>query len=66
MTTATAVIDVDQPLERAIRLLPASGRQDRPEPPEPDPASASASVDRDRDRMRTRPAHCRIAMSFED
>ncbi|WP_030058518.1 MULTISPECIES: hypothetical protein [Streptomyces] len=62
MTTATAVIDVDQPLERAIRLLPASGRQDRPEPPEPDPASASV----DRDRSRTRPAHCRIAMHFEE
>jgi hypothetical protein len=59
VTTATAVIDVDQ-LERAIRLVPASGRQDQPEPP--DPAAAQA----DRDLARTRAAHCRFAMHYED
>ncbi|WP_153459909.1 hypothetical protein [Streptomyces kaniharaensis] len=57
MTTAT--IDVDQPPERTIRLLPTAGRQDSPEPPEPAPAAAA-------DRDRTRPAHCRFAMHFED
>ncbi|MGW3042329.1 hypothetical protein ACWC9T_20365 [Kitasatospora sp. NPDC001159] len=58
MTTATTVIDVDQlgqPLERAIRLVPAAGLQDQPEPPEPATYHA-----------RTRPAHCRFAMHYED
>ncbi|MEV7770656.1 hypothetical protein [Kitasatospora sp. NPDC086791] len=59
MTTATAVIDVDRLLEPAVRLISATGRQDRPEPPEPAPAA-------ERDRMRTRPAHCRFAMQYED
>ncbi|WP_188303692.1 hypothetical protein [Streptomyces sp. CBMA123] len=57
MTTATAVIDVDDPLERTIRLLPAAERHDRPEPPEP-----VSPVD----RARTRPAHCRFVMHYED
>ncbi|MFE6052902.1 hypothetical protein ACFQ6N_19265 [Kitasatospora sp. NPDC056446] len=60
MTTATALIDVDEPLGRTVRLVPATGRQDRPEPPDPAPAAA------ERDRVRTRPAHCRFAMHFED
>ncbi|MFE5582333.1 hypothetical protein [Kitasatospora sp. NPDC056531] len=62
MTTATAVIDVDadRPYERTIRLVPAAGRQDRPEPPSP--AAEAAAVD----EARTRPAHCRFAMHYED
>ncbi|MEU1283199.1 hypothetical protein [Kitasatospora sp. NPDC005856] len=63
MTTATAVIDVAEPvaepLRRAVRLLPGGGRQDRREPPEPVPAPAA-------DHARTRPAHCRFAMHYED
>ncbi|MET8622758.1 hypothetical protein ABZW30_03170 [Kitasatospora sp. NPDC004669] len=61
MTTATAVIDVDQldrlgrPLERTVRLVPATGHQDQPEPPEPAA-----------DHARTRPAHCRFAMHYDD
>ncbi|MER7670851.1 hypothetical protein ABTY61_20615 [Kitasatospora sp. NPDC096128] len=58
MTTATAVIDVDQPLGRTIRLVPAAAGQDQPEPPSPAPSDA--------DRARTRPAHCRFAMHYED
>ncbi|MEV7023443.1 hypothetical protein [Kitasatospora sp. NPDC093558] len=54
MTTATALIDVDEPLERTIRLVPA------PECPAPAPAVPEA------DEARTRPVHCRIAMHFED
>ncbi|MFJ8622933.1 hypothetical protein ACIRD3_08795 [Kitasatospora sp. NPDC093550] len=65
MTTATAVIDVDQPLERTVRLLPVAGRRDRPEPPEPVGPAGPAAED-DRDRLRTRPAHCRFAMHYED
>ncbi|MFE4970982.1 hypothetical protein ACFRAR_02550 [Kitasatospora sp. NPDC056651] len=61
MTTATAVIDVDQPLERTVRLAPVTVRQDRPEPPDP-----SSAADRDRTRTRTRPAHCRFALHYED
>ncbi|WP_316519951.1 hypothetical protein [Kitasatospora brasiliensis] len=57
MTTATAVIDVDEPLERTVRLTPVAWRQDHPEPPEPSPAA---------DRARTRPAHCRFAVHYED
>ncbi|MET8539778.1 hypothetical protein ABZW03_03850 [Kitasatospora sp. NPDC004799] len=60
MTTVTAVIDVDEPLERTVRALPAAwrrDRRDRPEPPEPAPAA---------DRERTRPAHCRFAVHYED
>ncbi|MFJ9694793.1 hypothetical protein [Kitasatospora sp. NPDC101183] len=60
MTTATAVIDIDtaRPSGRAVRLVtPGEGA---PEPPRPAPAAA------DTDRARTRPAHCRIAMHFED
>ncbi|MFH8386190.1 hypothetical protein ACH4E7_35605 [Kitasatospora sp. NPDC018058] len=57
MTTATAVIDIDadRPLGRTIRLVPAVGHQDQPEPPEPAT-----------DHARTRPAHCRFAMHYED
>ncbi|MFJ7248129.1 hypothetical protein ACIQWA_26345 [Kitasatospora sp. NPDC098652] len=61
MTTATAVIDVDRPLGRTVRLVPALGhqdRQDRPEPPLPAPSAV--------DRARTRPAHCRFAVHYED
>ncbi|MFD7453332.1 hypothetical protein [Kitasatospora sp. NPDC059827] len=58
MTTATALIDVDQPLGRTIRLVPAADRQDRPEPPSPAPSAV--------DQARTRPAHCRFAMHYED
>ncbi|MEU4117900.1 hypothetical protein AB0F71_25845 [Kitasatospora sp. NPDC028055] len=64
MTTATAVIDVDRPLGRTIRLVPAvdhqdhQDRQDRPEPPSPAPSAD--------DRARTRPAHCRFAVHYED
>ncbi|MGW2253383.1 hypothetical protein ACWCXH_24765 [Kitasatospora sp. NPDC001660] len=61
MTTATAIIDVDEPLERAIHLVPGAGRQARPEPPEPAPAAAGAVTE-----ARTRPAHCRLAMHYED
>ncbi|MFD4657456.1 hypothetical protein ACFWP2_17740 [Kitasatospora sp. NPDC058444] len=57
MTTVTAVIDVDEPLERTVRLVPAAWRRDRPEPPEPSRAA---------DRDRTRPANCRFAMHYED
>ncbi|MFE4520236.1 hypothetical protein ACFRMQ_39475 [Kitasatospora sp. NPDC056783] len=57
MTTATAVIDVDQPRQRTVRLAPVTSRQDRPEPPDPSPAA---------DRDRTRPAHCRFALHYED
>jgi hypothetical protein len=59
VTTATAVIDfdADRAQERTIRLVPAAGRQDRPEPP----ASAAAV-----DQAWTRPAHCRFAMHYED
>ncbi|MEV8327318.1 hypothetical protein ACFV6D_35580 [Kitasatospora sp. NPDC059812] len=64
-TIATAV---DQSPRRLVRLVPAGVRQDRqerhelqdsPEPPEPAPAT---TVGHDRGR----PAHCRIAMQFED
>ncbi|MFJ6379477.1 hypothetical protein ACIQI7_05630 [Kitasatospora sp. NPDC092039] len=63
MTTVTAVVDVEEPLERTVRLLPAAwgrdrqGRGDQPEPLEPAPAA---------DRERTRPAHCRFATHYED
>ncbi|MFD7901570.1 hypothetical protein ACFV4F_01500 [Kitasatospora sp. NPDC059722] len=57
MTTATALIDVDEPLERTIRLVPVAER------PEPAPAAPAPS---EVDRSRTRPAHCRYAMHFED
>ncbi|MGW7449539.1 hypothetical protein [Kitasatospora sp. NPDC054795] len=57
MTTVTAVIDVDEPLERMVRPVPVAWRRDSPEPPEPAPAA---------DRERTRPAHCRFAMHYED
>lgn len=65
MTTATALIDVDdEPLERPIRLVPV------PERPAPAPASAtaaaSAAAARDADEARMRAVHCRIAMHFED
>ncbi|MFJ9454520.1 hypothetical protein ACIRST_05510 [Kitasatospora sp. NPDC101447] len=59
MTTATLLVDVDRPLERTARPVPAAGRRDRPEPPDPAPAD-------ERDRIRTRPAHCRFAMHYED
>ncbi|GHF54244.1 hypothetical protein GCM10018790_35150 [Kitasatospora xanthocidica] len=59
MTTATLVIDVDRPPARTVRLVPATGRRDRPEPPEPAPAAEA-------DRARTRPANCRFAMHYED
>ncbi|MFJ2866641.1 hypothetical protein [Kitasatospora sp. NPDC087314] len=64
-TIATAV---EQPTRRLVRLVSAAGRQDRQdgqdrqdsaEPPHPAPA---ATVGHDRGR----PAHCRIAMHFED
>ncbi|MEV7935175.1 hypothetical protein AB0O82_03445 [Kitasatospora sp. NPDC088264] len=61
-TIATAV---DQSPRRLVRLVPAGVRQERhelqdsPEPPEPAPAP---TVGHDRGR----PAHCRIAMQFED
>ncbi|MFD5463734.1 hypothetical protein ACFWIQ_13075 [Kitasatospora sp. NPDC127059] len=60
MTTATAVIDVDavQPPARTVHLLPATDRQDRPEPPSPRPGTV--------DHARTRPAHCRFALHYED
>ncbi|MFF4379970.1 hypothetical protein [Kitasatospora sp. NPDC001547] len=63
MTTVTAAVDVEEPPERTVRLLPAAwgrdrrDRGDRPEPPEPAPAA---------DRGRIRPAHCRFAMHYED
>ncbi|MEV7354881.1 hypothetical protein [Kitasatospora sp. NPDC091276] len=66
--SSTIVTAVDQSPRRLVRLVPAGVRQDRqerqelqdsPEPPEPAPAP---TVGRDRDR----PAHCRIAMQFED
>ncbi|MFE2413550.1 hypothetical protein ACFXDE_34975 [Kitasatospora sp. NPDC059408] len=57
MTTATALIDVDEPLERTIRLVSVAER------PEPAPAAPAPS---EADRSRTRPAHCRYAMHFED
>ncbi|MFJ2576792.1 hypothetical protein [Kitasatospora aureofaciens] len=56
MATAAAV---DQPLRRPVRLLPVPERPAAPERPEPAPAPAAA-------HDRTRPAHCRIAMHFED
>ncbi|WP_371516092.1 hypothetical protein [Kitasatospora sp. NBC_01300] len=62
IATATAV---DQSPRRLVRLVPAGVRQERqelqdsPEPPEPAPAP---TVGHDRGR----PAHCRIAMQFED
>ncbi|MGW3076567.1 hypothetical protein [Kitasatospora sp. NPDC001132] len=56
-TAATAVIDVDGPLERTVRPVPVAWRRDRPEPPEPAPVV---------DRARTRPAHCRFAAHYED
>ncbi|MFJ2189141.1 hypothetical protein ACIOJE_14500 [Kitasatospora sp. NPDC087861] len=61
-TIATAV---EQPTRRLVRLVSAAGRQDGQdrqdgaEPPHPAPA---ATVGHDRGR----PAHCRIAMHFED
>ncbi|MFD0409797.1 hypothetical protein [Kitasatospora sp. NPDC127116] len=57
MTTVTAVVDVDEPLERTVRPVAVAWRRDRPGPPEPAPAA---------DRERTRPAHCRFAMHYED
>ncbi|MEU8515711.1 hypothetical protein AB0C76_29650 [Kitasatospora sp. NPDC048722] len=57
MTTATALIDVDEPLERTIRLVPTTER------PAPAPAAPARS---EVDPSRTRPAHCRFAMHFED
>ncbi|MEV7930304.1 hypothetical protein [Kitasatospora sp. NPDC088779] len=69
--SSTIVTAVDQSPRRLVRLVPAGVRQDRqerqerqelqdsPEPPEPAPSS---TVGHDRGR----PAHCRIAMQFED
>ncbi|MEE1786449.1 hypothetical protein PUR71_26610 [Streptomyces sp. SP17BM10] len=57
MTTATALIDVDdEPLERTIRLVAA--------PERPAPAPAPAATEADEARMRA--AHCRFAMHYED
>ncbi|MEU9077751.1 hypothetical protein ACFYUY_10595 [Kitasatospora sp. NPDC004745] len=63
MTTATTTADTDAPLGRPVRLLPVTGRRDRPEPPEPSPAPG---VGPEGGHDRTRPAHCRFAMHVED
>ncbi|MBD0673217.1 hypothetical protein [Streptomyces sp. CBMA156] len=68
MTTVTAVIDVDEMLERRVRLVPVAWRRDRPEPPEPGTAANGSPAEpfSAADRERTRPAHCRFAMHYED
>ncbi|MER7752239.1 hypothetical protein [Kitasatospora sp. NPDC097643] len=50
------------PLRRVVRLLPVTDRQADPEPASDRPLPLPLPLAHDR----TRPAHCRIAMQFED